>query len=97
MNNKELISELSLRTGYSQQATRKMVATLLDDLLSRCAAEQTMTIPHFGTFEVKKRLERVVTAPNTSRRLLVPPKLVFSFRPATSYKESITQQGGNDE
>ncbi len=96
MNNKELISELSQRTGYSQQATRKMVITLLDDLLTTVATEGVVQVPNFGTFEVKKRLERVIINPSNGKKLLVPPKLVMNFRPAAAMKERI-QKGGDNE
>ena len=54
----------------------------------------TLTI-FFGTFEVKKRLERVVVNPTTKKRQLVPPKLVLGFRPVASVKEKL-KNGGED-
>lgn len=50
---------------------------------------ETVSIPNFGTFEVKKRMERVVVNPTTKKRQLVPPKLVMGFRPVQSVKEKI--------
>ncbi len=96
MNNKELIAELSQRTGFSQQTTKKMVLTMLDDYLSRVVQEGVLQVPTFGTFEVKKRLERVIVSPNNGKKLLVPPKLVINFRPTSAYKERL-QKGGDDE
>lgn len=49
----------------------------------------TVSIPTFGVFEVKKRLERVVVSPSTGKRMLVPPKLVLAFRPVASIKEKL--------
>ncbi len=96
MNNKEFILELSQRTGMSQQNTKKMVFTVMDHMLSHITEETPVHVPNFGSFEVKKRLERVIVNPD-GRRMLVPPKLVINFRPTTGYKEQLNNGGGQDE
>ncbi len=97
MNNKELITELSGRTGISQQTAQKMVMTVLDNLLSRASNEGNVQVPGFGTFEVKKRMERLITKPGNGRKMLVPPKLVISFRPITAWKERLQKGEEGDE
>ncbi len=94
MNNKELISELSNQSGFTQHDTRKMLNTVLDNLLARVADEGVLQVPAFGTFEVKKRVERLVTI--SGKRMLVPPKLVMSFRPIAAWKEQV-RKGDDDE
>ena len=47
----------------------------------------------FGTFEVKKRLERVMVNPSTGLRMLVPPKLVLNFKPAATIKGHVRKGG----
>ena len=53
----------------------------------------SVLIPTFGTFEVKKKLERVMVNPSTGLRMLVPPKLVLSFKPNISWKERVKNGG----
>lgn len=87
MNNKDFILELSQRTGYTQDDTQKLVSSVIDAMASSFEENSPVMIPNFGTFEVKKRLERIMVNPSTQQRMLVPPKLVLSFRPVTSIKE----------
>ncbi len=47
----------------------------------------------FGTFEVKKRMERVMVNPSTGLRMLVPPKLVLNFKPAATIKGHVRKGG----
>ena len=54
---------------------------------------ENVLLPGFGTFEVKKRMERIIVNPNTRQRLLVPPKLVLSFRPTASIRK-VLKDGG---
>ena len=56
-----------------------------------------ISIPSFGTFEVKKRLERIVVNPATKKRMLVPPKLVLGFKPVQSIKEQLKNASFEDE
>ena len=47
----------------------------------------TVSIQGFGSFEVKKKLERVSVNPITQQRLLIPPKLILSFKPSAGLRE----------
>ena len=71
MNNKDFISVLSAKTGYSSKEASQMAMDIV------------------GTFEVKKKLERVLVNPATKQRMLVPPKMVVSFKPNTGLKDKV--------
>lgn len=89
MNNKEFIADLAQRAGYTQADTQKMVTSLVEYMGERFEDDDSVQIGNFGTFEVKKRLERIVVNPATQQRMLVPPKLVLNFRPVASIKEEL--------
>ncbi len=74
-----------------------MVKTVIDTLKDGFRSENVVWIPKFGTFEIKKRLERVVTIPSTKKRVLVPPKLVLNFKPVAAVKEKLKGGGQSDE
>ena len=95
MNNKEFIAQLSQRTGFTQADTQKLVNTIVDEMGNRFGEGDVLSVPSFGTFEVKKRLERVVVNPSTGKRMLVPPKLVLGFKPASAVKAQL-KNGGHD-
>lgn len=96
MNNKEFIAELASRTGYTQADTQQMVKTVIEKMSEDFDDGDTVQITGFGTFEVRKRLERVVVNPATQQRMLVPPKLVLNFKPITAIKENL-KKGQTDE
>lgn len=96
MNNKELIVELAQRTNQTQQTTQRMTLAVIEQLLSQVEENESFQVPAFGTFEVKKRLERILVNPNNGKKMLVPPKLVLGFKPVTTLKERM-QKGGTDD
>lgn len=93
MNNKEFVAELAQQTGYSQDDTQKLVRKVIDAMITEFEDGEVVAIPNFGTFEVKKRMERVVVNPTTKKRQLVAPKLVLGFRPVAAVKEKLKNGG----
>lgn len=89
MNNRDFIAELAQRAGFTQTDTQKMVSHIVDEMGERFEDGGSVQIADFGTFEVKKRLERIVVNPATRERMLVPPKLVLNFKPVTAIKEKL--------
>lgn len=98
MNNKEYIAELAARSGYSQESTSRLVRQVVEAMGASFDEGESVSIPSFGTFEVKKRLERIVVNPSTGQRMMVPPKLVLGFKPVNAIKEQLknrSKQGGS--
>ena len=86
MNNKEFTSELSRRLGYTIKDTSELIASLLSDMTQQLQEGNAISVQSFGTFEVKKA-ERITINPTTKLRMLVPPKLVLTYRPSTALKD----------
>lgn len=95
MTNKDFILELAEKTGYSPEDTQKMVNVIVETMGDNFQEDNQVLIPTFGTFEVKKKMERVMVNPSTGQRMLIPPKLVLNFKPNGSWKEHI--KNGGDE
>lgn len=89
MNNKEFISELASRMGYTTKDTSAVMSALVSEMTDYLEDEKVIAIQNFGMFEVKKKLERVVVNPATQQRMLVPPKLVLNFKPSPALKEKM--------
>lgn len=95
MNNKEFIAELSRRTGYTKVQTQRMVNDITIEM-SDCFMEgNAVAVTGFGTFEVKKKMERIIVNPSTGAHMLVPPKLVLGFKASTVWKEEMRNGGDN--
>lgn len=87
MNNKDFTSELSRRLGYTIKDMSELMSSLLSDMTQELQEGNVVTIQGFGTFEVKKKAERITVNPTTKQRMLVPPKLVLAYRPSGQLKE----------
>ncbi|KAA3707416.1 HU family DNA-binding protein [Bacteroides salyersiae] len=67
--------------------TSELMSSLLSDMTQELQEGNVVTIQGFGTFEVKKKAERITVNPTTKQRMLVPPKLVLAYRPSGQLKE----------
>ena len=86
MNNRELISALSKATGRKAADVNEWLeafASVVGNTLSEGGA---VSVHGFGTFEVRKKEERLSVNPVTKKRFLVPPKLTPVFKPAAPLK-----------
>ena len=93
MNNKDFIAGLANKTGYSTEDTQQMVDFVIETMGDHFLEDDSVLIPNFGTFEVKKKMERIMVNPSTGQRMLVPPKLVLTFKPNVSWKERVKNGG----
>ena len=89
MNNKEFLSVLARKSELPSRAVNQQTAALVSEITSLLEDEMAVSISSFGSFEVKKRLERVIVNPTTGQRMLVPPKLVVGFKPSQGLKSKI--------
>lgn len=89
MNNKDFLNAVSRHMGISQKEVQAMSNAFAKALSENLDDENSLNVPGFGSFEVKKKLERVVVSPITKKRKLVPPKLALAFKPSSVLKDKI--------
>ncbi|MGM9693833.1 MAG: HU family DNA-binding protein [Alloprevotella sp.] len=89
MNNKDFIQALSRASQFSTKDTTRLVDSFLQLMAEKMDDQSLLTIPNVGSFEVKKKTERIVVNPVTKKRKLIPPKLVLAFRAANNLKDKL--------
>lgn len=89
MDNKKLIETLATRLGRSTDDVNKLLEGLAGVLRTRCGDLDSVIVPGFGSFEPRKRNERVMMNPKTGKRMLVPPKIVLGFKVSNVLKSKL--------
>lgn len=80
MESKNLVEKVAANLGRTPEDVDKLLDALAGVLRTRCAEMDNVVIPSFGSFEPKKRNERVMIHPRSGKRMLVPPKVVVGFK-----------------
>lgn len=78
-----------MKPREAQRAVEALISVMGDSFQEG----DNVQMANFGCFEVKKKLERVMVNPATGQRMLVPPKLVLTFKPNTTMKDEIKKGG----
>ena len=92
MKNKELVTELAARMGWTAQEVAETLSVLSSVVSSRLVDNDTIYLQGFGQFEVK----RISVNPSNGKRYLVPPKLVPVFKPGTTVKNKLKELGDHE-
>ena len=92
MRSKDFISALADKSGNTFANTQQMLQIIVQSLTSKFEAGENVSITGFGSFEIKKRSERVIVNPVTNSKMLVPPKLVLSFKAAKNTKTKLNSE-----
>ena len=66
-----------------------MASAFVGSIAEKLDDDTQLAVQGFGTFEVKKKMERVVVNPANKQRKLIPPKLVLAFKPSPVLKEKM--------
>ena len=89
MDHKTFIETLSQRVNAGKDETTEMVASFCEVLTDTALDGDSITFPGFGSFEPRKREERIALHPSTGKRMLIPPKITLTFRPSSLIKQKV--------
>lgn len=89
VDTKTLIERIATASGIDNSDVESMVDALANVMREKCCESDTIAVPGFGTFETRKRSERLNIHPSTGKRMLLPPKIVLSFKPSALLKQKL--------
>lgn len=89
MNKREIVAAVAEQGGLSTGQAESAVDAALGAIASALAAGDAVSIPGFGTFEVRERAARSGRNPQTGAPLEIPATKAPAFKPATALKRSV--------
>lgn len=89
MNNKELVAELARRLGKTQKEIGSLLDVTAEAMVETMNEDTLLSIQGFGSFEVRKKQDRVLVNPVTKQKMVIPPKLSLTFKVGTTYKNKL--------
>jgi len=74
MNKNELIEAIAAKTGSSKAQAARTVTTLTETITEALQKGDSISLPGFGTFEVRSRSERTGRNPRQASNGRLPPQ-----------------------
>lgn len=89
MNKKELIDAMSTKTGSSRADAERAISALTEIVSDSLKKGDSLSLPGFGTFEVRTRNERTGRNPRTGEELKIAASKVPAFKPGAALKATV--------
>ena len=93
MNKKEFIDAIATKTDSSKAQAERTVRALLEVISETLQKGESITLPGFGTSEVRDRGERTGRNPKTGEELKIAASKVAAFKPAATLKAAVNDSG----
>ena len=91
MNKAELIAAVAEKTGPSKKDNESVVSATFDTIVAAMAEDEKVQLVGFGSFEVKKRAERIGRNPKTKESITIPASKVPTFKAGKALKDSVAK------
>ena len=86
---KDLIEQVARDTGMKRVIVKRLVQSLLDNMILELGRGNRLEFRDFGVFETKERAPRVAQNPRTLESVKVPAKKVVKFKVGRLMQKSV--------
>ena len=94
MNKGGLVAEVSKRTGLSKADVGRVVDASIDAIRETVVKGERVTLADFGTFERKRRNQRIARNPRKPDvPIVVPARDLPAFTPGKEFREHVLAKG----
>ena len=79
----DIIKDLSIKTGYSSNYSKKVINELVDEIL-QSFKKGNFNLKNIGSFKIISKKERIGRNPKTKKEYVISQRKSVSFKPSTS-------------
>ena len=91
MNKTELIAAIADKTDLSKKDAEAAINAAVEAMTEALAQQEKVQLVGFGSFEVKKRAERVGRNPKTKESIRIPASKTPVFKAGKALKDAVSQ------
>ncbi len=92
MNKSVLIDSVAMKTGLSKKDSEAAVNAFLDTVTDALVNEEKVVLVGFGTFETRRRAERMGRNPSTKEAIQIPASKAPVFKAGKGLKDKVNQR-----
>ncbi|WP_295859588.1 HU family DNA-binding protein [uncultured Oscillibacter sp.] len=91
MNKADLINAVAAKTEVSKKETEAVITATLDAITAAMQQGDKVQLVGFGSFEVKKRAERIGRNPKTKEEIKIPASKIPAFKAGKALKDAVAK------
>lgn len=89
MTKKDLIDVVSKKANLTNKASRDAVQTVFSTIRDSLKRGEKVVLTGFGTFSIRKRVERVGRNPKTGEKITLTARKAPGFTPGKTLKKAV--------
>ncbi len=89
MTKADLVEIIFEKVGLSKKEAQDIIEIIFDTVKQAFVEGESIKIPGFGTFNVRKKAARRGRNPQTGEELVITPRRVLTFKASNQLKDSI--------
>jgi len=89
MTKADLVDTIFEKIGLSKKEAQEVIETLFDTMKQTFTEGESVKIPEFGTFNVRKKMSRRGRNPKTGEDFEITPRKVITFKASNQLKSAI--------
>ena len=89
MTKRELIEIVSKKANLTNKASKDAVQAIINSIRDSLKRGEKVVITGFGTFSVRKRIERVGRNPKTGEKITISARKAPGFTPGKTLKKAV--------
>ena len=89
MTKKELVQDISNKTGYSASTVMEIIDSAKTTIMKTIASDEGVYMRGFGSFIPKRRKQKIARNINAGTACIIPEHIVPFFKPYPEFKERL--------
>jgi len=89
LTKRELIEIVSKKANLTNKAAKEAVQAIINSIRDSLKRGEKVVITGFGTFSVRKRIERVGRNPKTGEKITIAARKAPGFTPGKTLKKAV--------
>lgn len=89
MTKRELVADLSTKTGHSKKEVEKFLNTIVETITGKIKVGEKVSITSFGTFYLGSIAKRRGRDPQNGKEITIPDMKIPRFRAGKGLKETV--------
>lgn len=89
MNRTQIVEAVAGEAGLSNAQAQAAVTAVLDTIVASVAKGEKVTLPGFGTFEVRERSARTGRNPQTGETMEIAASKAPGFKAGSAFKQAV--------
>ena len=91
LTKKDIVNSIYMQIGFSKRISETLLEDIFELIITNLINHKKLKIAKFGTFELRKKRQRVGRNPKTKEIKIISERNVILFKPSKEFKEFINK------